>query len=269
MNSVIKVLVTAALAGIALTMTQSVAQEITFTATYSGSDESQTVKFNQPTRFAELLSQTVFSKPASAQTALYWPGSRLSSNKLQRDLQQQRAQLVAELNQLASYWSKRGRVDIERSVNYLARELEQMKLQAGYKFAIEPDRVRVNLQENPLLGRSEGTEYELLIPSHIAGISRDGVPAEDPHADSQWQWQIALNGNIKKHPTGLSNRHNNALCFQHNQASPLTARESELCEPSDEFTIGKTFVGLSEQVTPENWQSVNRRIAEIVKHSIK
>lgn len=242
------------------------AQQLSVQVEYPTLEREQNLVFKQPVRFADVLAQSVFLLPETDQVQLYWPGSRLSSDKLQERLLQQRADVVNELKLLASYWTKRGRNDISRSVTYLMRELEQMNLLASYYFAIEPDRVRVRLQNNPFLSRAEGASFVLRVPSVDEGIVSFGLSPKDPAADTQWQWQIALNGDIKRTPVGLSNRHENAHCYEHTPSQPLSVAKAKLCEPGESLTQGKVFRGLSENVVPEQWQSINRRIAEIVKH---
>lgn len=243
------------------------AQEVT--VEYPGLGQQQQLQLQQPLRLSEVLEQTVFALGSDEQLKLYWPGSRFGSDKLQAQLQQQRRELLKDLRLLEQYWVRRGRVEIKRTINFLIREVEQMNLRASYYFAVEPDRVRVLLQQNPLLTRSEGTAFYLRVPSTVPGRVHIGLSEQTTGADTEWVWQVAQNGDVKHIPIGLSNRHQNAQCYLHRVSSPLTVGEPEICEPTDKLTQGITFRGIAASYLPGEWQSINRRIVEIIKHRIE
>ncbi len=263
---IMKILISVVLAT-CLVVISAKAQEIN--VEYPDWGQKQSLKLEQPVRLSEVLEKTVFALDSNQQLRLYWPASRLGTDKLQTDLQQQRDAVLRELALLEQYWIKRGRVDIKQAVSFLIHEIEQMTLRASYYFALEPDRVRVQLQSNPLLTRAEGDIFYLRVPSKAPGRRHLGLSEQATGADIEWLWQIAQNGDVKQIPTGLSNRHQNALCYPHRPSSPLSVGEPDLCQPTDRLTQGITFRGIAAPYLPEDWQSINRRIAEIIKHRVE
>mgnify|MGYP001173881994 CR=1 FL=1 len=167
--------------GLALSASQLAHAEVTEQDVRVAVNDVLDIRFNERVRLRQVLEHTLQAWEESAQAGdipsldVYWPQVRLVMLDRQAEVEQERADVLRDLQALYIYWQQRGKTEKARQVQQLAEQVQRWEL--GFQPYGVPDlqAARQTINQNPLLPSGD---YQLILPTRPDTISVYGFSAQ-------------------------------------------------------------------------------------------
>ncbi|WP_409306227.1 capsule biosynthesis GfcC D2 domain-containing protein [Pectobacterium sp. B1J-3] len=223
------------------------------------------VKLDDGTRLEKFYEQVNFPSRVNWRVAL------ISDFATTQKVYEQGDTLRAKLAELETRWRNSGDGDLAISAWLLRKTLEPINVAGRIYTDLDPDRVRVNLQDNrPLVG-----EYALYVPLHTNSFSLIGlVNTSADVGELETSGNIALQSgwSIERYVAGrrlLAGADNSAGYLISGDGSwrkvPLALWNRQHIEPAAGETL---FIGFDASTLPNDMASLNDQLADYLANRI-
>ena len=220
-------------------------------------------KFEGPVRLQKALDEAE-SKGVLADA--YWPLVRLVKTDEQNEIEQQRAQVLAQLTELERYWRSRKETDKANSAALLRGQVRNWLLGKQLWGQISIENARVELAHNPLLPQGE---YELYTPERPNSVFVYGV------VNSPGEYEFTSGKTIPDWLNSIDNT--NGLAAGYNKSKAVRVRPGDEQEAAwayykqdaAELMPGDIlWLGFEPNQLPPKFSQLNSDIRALLKHFI-
>lgn len=208
------------------------------------------------------LSEVVVA--VNGQPQLYWPAARLHNTSVEQleAVESQRKQLLQQLVNLQQYYVQKNESALANSTAQLQQQVGQWQLAEQLLLALDPDRVRVKPELNPLL---RAGHYLLQVAPRPMNLMVTGLAQEQTlpllHATDAAEYTRLL--------TRLAGGSKSFLYILPAGKPPILAKTGIWNSKRQEIPAGSIiFLPFEQRLLPAEFSEINLQIVKLLQHRV-
>ncbi|MFD2632129.1 YjbH domain-containing protein [Idiomarina piscisalsi] len=234
-----------------------------FGTSLANATETKSIEFEGPVRLQQALSAM---EDQGMLVNTYWPSVRLVSVHENEQLQSDKRQVMAQLDELASYWHSRRETGKAEAAELLKAQISTWRLGKQYWGGLSIEQARQELAHNPLLPAGE---YELVVsqrPDYVYVYGLVGKPGK---------YQFYSGKTLANWLQSIEDKHGLLSAYNKTTASKITVDEEVKAnwayfkQDDTELAAGDIlWLGFESNQLPPKFESLNNDITALLKNFV-
>ncbi|MDV6328061.1 YjbH domain-containing protein [Idiomarina sp. Sol25] len=229
----------------------------------ANAQENKNIKFEGPVRLQQALSAM---EDQGLLQNTYWPTARLVKVDEQEALLQKKRQVIAQLNELANYWSSRRKDDKAEAAQQLKSQIKTWQLGKQYWGELSLEQARQKLANNPLLPAGE---YELVISERPNFVYIYGLVSKPGKYQFHSGKTVANWLNSVEDEGGLLTAYDKTTATRINVDERVKADWAYFKQDDTELVAGDIlWLGFEDNQLPSKYENLNRDIQSLLSNFV-